>query len=124
METIKVLVGSIESANAFQQDNTQVVEFEGEKLAERTTYGINERSGSLTDTRGTTQTLYKTSDGRYVIHIEQWSKWQGEPNIYSLEEVTAEQLGPNGQYEMLGKEAGFGRPLTLDEALQDDPSWG
>jgi hypothetical protein len=49
--------------------------------------------------------------------VEDWSRWQGEPNTYDLLEVTEADLGPNGRFEALGREAGFGRPLTLDEAL-------
>lgn len=119
METFTVLVGSIEcGSSGQQQDNTRPVEFEAEELATRHAYDVNEKGG-LTDTRGVTQTLYKAADDRFVVHIEEWSKWQGEPTHYSLEQIDAAALGPNGQYEMLGREAGFGRPLTLDEALTD-----
>jgi len=52
-----------------------------------------------------------------VVYVEDWSRWQGEPNHYSLCQVTEADLGVGGRFEALGREAGFGRPLTLDEAL-------
>ncbi|MBI4672789.1 MAG: hypothetical protein HY741_14105 [Chloroflexi bacterium] len=48
-----------------------------------------------------------------------WSHWQGEPNTYALHQITEADLQTGGQYEQLGREAGFGRPLMLDEALTD-----
>ena len=117
METIQLHVGSYSCTSNTEQDNRRPVEFVGEKLATRTEYGTSDRTGGLTDTRGTSWTLYRTQDGRLVVHIEDWSHWQGEPNTYTLVEVTEADLQPNGHFEDLGREAGFGRPLTLDEAL-------
>ena len=91
--------------------NTRPVEFEGENLAERREYEGD-------DTRGTDETLYSTPDGRFIVYEESWSKWQGEYNNYSLHEVHINDLGINGWFEALGRIAGFGRPLTLDEALE------
>lgn len=116
MDTIKVLIGREISGNAIYQDYTRPVEFTGEELARITDYGEG-RSGGITDTRGVTYTLYKAEDGRLLVHIEDWSRWQGEPNDYSLQEVQDADLQPGGEFERLGREAGFGRPLTLDEAL-------
>lgn len=118
METITVRIGSVVGMSGGQtQDNTREVQFVGEKLATRREYGYSEHTGGITDTRGTDETLYRTEDGRLVVYVEDWSKWQGEPNRYSLVEVTEDDLGVNGRFEALGAEAGFGRPLTLDEAL-------
>lgn len=117
METIKVLIGTVESLRSGEsQDLTREVEFEGEELAKYRKYG-DDRNGKPTDTRGVKETLYKAEDGRLIVHIKDWSKWQGEPNTYSFQEVTEADLGPDGQFWQLGAEAGFGRPLTLDEAL-------
>jgi hypothetical protein len=119
MEKVSVLVGSVVAANnGFVQDNTREVEFVGEQLGSRTEYGYSERSGGLTDTRGVTQTLYKTEDGRLIVHVKDWSRWQGEPTTYHLQEVSEADLGVGGDFEALGQECGFGRPLTLEEALQ------
>ena len=115
-KTITVLVGTyIVGSGGIVQDNTREVQFEGEELAKRTEYGFHK--GNITDARGVTETLYRTADGRLVVHIEDWSRWQGEPTTYTLVEVTEEDLQVGGRFEALGQEAGFGRPLTLDEAL-------
>jgi hypothetical protein len=118
MEKVTVQVGSLAVlSNGARQDSRRPVEFVGEQLATRTEYGSGDHG--LTDTRGVTETLYKAEDGRFIVYVEDWSRWQGEPNHYSLREASAEDLGPGGRYEDLGREAGMGRPLTLDEALED-----
>ena len=118
METITVLVGNVVAlSNGQQQDHTREVVFTGEKLGEHAEYGYSDRTGRLTDTRGVTQTLYRAADGRLIVHIEDWSRWQGEPTSYQLREVAETDLQPGGEFELLGAECGFGRPLTLDEGL-------
>jgi hypothetical protein len=118
METITLHVGSIVTGSSGQtNDNRREVQFTSEKLAGRTEYGTG-RDGGITDTRGVTEALYRAEDGRLIVHVESWSRWQGEPNVYSLHEVTEADLQPNGRFELLGAEAGYGRPLTLDEALK------
>jgi len=118
MEKITVRIGSVVGLSSGQtQATTREVEFVGEKLATRREYGYSEHTGGITDTRGVDETLYKTEDGRLVVYVENWSHWQGEPNSYHLVEVSEDDLGVNGRFEALGREAGFGRPLTLDEAL-------
>lgn len=117
MDTIKVHVGTIiGSSSGITQDNRREVQFVGEELATRTEYGHSDKGG-ITDTRGVTETLYRTEDGRLIVHVKDWSHWRGEPNHYSLHEITEADLQPGGQYDGLGTEAGFGRPLTLEEAL-------
>ena len=119
METITVYVGSIVTSNSGQtNDNRKEVQFTGEELASRTEYGYSDRSGGLTDTRGVTETLYRAEGGRLIVHVKDWSRWQGEPNIETLHDVTEADLQPNGRFDALGANAGFGRPLTLDEATQ------
>ena len=118
METQRVLIGSVTSGRGgFTQDNTHAVEFVGEELGKLTIYGVG-RDGGITDTRGVTQTLYRAEDGRLVVHVQEWSHWQEEPTTYTLLAATEADLGPDGAFEDLGYECGFGRPLTLDEALQ------
>ena len=119
MDTITVQVGSVVSGNSGQTNDTRrEVEFVGEELGRRTEYGEG-RGGGITDTRGTTETLYRAEDGRLIVHVNDWSRWQGEPDILSLHHVTETDLQPGGQYELLGAGCGFGRPLTLDEGLSD-----
>ena len=117
METVKLNIGTIQSlSSGGVQDLTRVVEFEAEKLAKYSEFG--DQDGRPTDTRGTRETLYRTADGRLIVHVEDWSHWAGEPTTYSLHEATEADLGPNGKFESLGLEAGMGRPLTLEEALE------
>jgi len=103
-------------SNGAQQDTRRPVTFTGEELGEYQEYGLER--GNLTDTRGTTETLYRAEDGRLIVHSYEWSHWQGEPNTEFLTEVTEEDLRPGGRFEALGAVCGFGRPLTLDEALE------
>ena len=117
MEKITVYVGQVVvMSNGAQQDTRRPVTFEGEKLGEYREYGQG-RDGGPTDTRGTIETLYRASDGRLVVHSNDWSNWQGEPNTETLQEVTPADLQPGGDFEDLGDACGMGRPLTLDEAL-------
>jgi len=117
MDTVKVYIGTEQRLRDGRvNDLTRPVEFVGEERASLSTFGAG-RDGNPTDTRGVTETLYETDDGRLVVYTEDWSHWAGEPNTYTLQEVTEEDLCANGRFEDLGREAGFVGPLTLDEAL-------
>jgi len=121
-EKIRVFVGSIVCGSGGQTNDTRrPVTFEGEKLAELTTYGLG--AGGITDTRGVTETLYRASDGRLIVHVDDWSRWQGEPSVETLHQVTEDDLNVGGKFEELGREAGLGRDLTLDEALSTGDEW-
>ncbi len=75
MDTITVQIGTVNTlSNGRQVDNLRDVRFEAEELASRTEYGFG-HGGILTDTRGTTETLYNTDDGRLVVHVWDWSHW-------------------------------------------------
>ena len=116
MERIEIEIGRTQRASDGSESCTmRTVEFRGEELAKRSVAG--QHKGRPTDTRGTRETLFRTEDGRMLVHVLQWSHWQGEPDIATLQEVSEADLGVNGQFEFLGQQAGFGRPLTLDEAL-------
>jgi hypothetical protein len=118
MESIKLYIGTIQSnSGGIVQDTRRPVEFVGEELACRTEYGTG-RNGGITDTRGVTETLYKTDDGRLIVHVEAWSHWQGEPTTEQLHEVSEADLQAGGRFEALGFEAGFQDALTLDQALE------
>ena len=89
------------------EGSLRLVEFVGEQLATRTVDVGNYESR--------TETLYKTDDGRFVVHVE-------DRVSFVLQEVTEMDLvGLNGRFEDLGREAGLWRPLTLDEALHEAP---
>jgi len=119
MEEITVYVGQVVViSNGAQQDTRRPVKFVGEKLGEHREYKPDKRDPEkLSDTRGITQTLYKAEDGRLIAFVEEWSRWQGEPNEYWLKALDTRDLGPGGDFEALGRACGMGRPLTLDEAL-------
>ena len=117
MESIRIYIGTVQSTNGGRvQDTRRAVEFVGEELASYRELGYG-RDGQLTDTRGVTETLYKTDDGRLIVHIEDWSRWQGEPTTESLHEVEESDLQAGGRFEQLGFEAGYQDALTLDQAL-------
>ena len=117
MAEIKLTVGIIAVAyNGAHIDTRQEVQFEGEKLGEYREAGTG-RDGGITDTRGTVETLYRAAGGRLVVHVWDWSHWQGEPDVETLHEVTEADLQPGGDWELLGAECGFEGSLTIDEAL-------
>jgi len=123
VDTIKLDVGTVTaSTGGITQDLTRAVEFVGEEVASRTEYGLSRKTGAPTDSRGVDETLYRTDDDRLVVHVKDWSHWQSEPTSYSLHEVSEADLQVGGRFEALGAEAGFGRPLTLDEAVSARPS--
>lgn len=117
MDKIVLYVGSRRTTSSgMPVDHTRPVQFEGKKIAQTTDYA---GSTSGHDDRGVTETLYQVSDGRYVVHIENWSRWQGEATTLKLVKATADDLNVSGRFEHLGRKAGFARPLTLDEALHE-----
>jgi hypothetical protein len=118
MDTIKVHVGTVQSnSGGIVQDTRRPVEFVGEELATFTEYGLG-RGGAITDTHGVTETLYRAEDGRLIVHVEDWSRWQGEPSTETLHEVEEADLRAGGRFEQLGFEAGYQDALTLNEALE------
>ena len=119
MESISLQVGSVTTTNGGRvQDTRREVRFVGEPLGERSEMGSG-RDGGPTDTRGTTEALYRAEDGRLVVHVCDWSKWQGEPSTYELVSAQPADFAPLGRFYDLGRECGLeqARPLTLDEAL-------
>lgn len=115
MKEIEVYVGTYADGGTVSHDTRRTVRFTGERLAQYVQYGLY--LGKATDTCGTTQTLYRADDGRLIVHVEDWSKWKGEPTKYSLFAVTEADLKPGGRFELLGREAGFWSTLTLDDVL-------
>jgi hypothetical protein len=117
MEKITLRIGTVQAVSSGQvDDHTKPVEFVGELVYSRTTHGLNSRGTGLSDTRGVTESLYQTEDDRYVVSVEDWSRWQGEPTTRTLHLVEEDDLGVGGRFEALGRDAGLGRPLTIDEA--------
>ena len=118
MQEIKLSVGRISTSRngTINDDGTKEVRFHGEELGSLSIPGYDNHN-QLTDTRGTSQTLYRAKDGRLLVHVHEWSNWQGESTIYTLHLVVEEDLQTEGRFEDLGAVVGYGRELTLDEAL-------
>lgn len=121
VEEIPVNIGELVTSNSGTTNDTrQAVQFTGEKLGEYHEYGTDHH-GNITDTRGTTQTLYRVADGRLIVHRHVWSRWVGEPDSESLYVATEKSLQPGGLYARLGAVCGFGHPMTLEEAIGARP---
>ena len=106
METVKLWIGKVERLrDGRSSDMRRPVEFEGEKLAEVTTY--RQRKSSVTGPRRTTETLYRAEDGRLLVYTQEWSRCYGEAEHHSMQQVMAEHLGPDGRFSALGREAGM-----------------
>lgn len=117
MDMIQVHIGTVQTASGgVVQDTRRPVEFVGDELASWAEYGLG-RGGAITDTRGVTETLYRTEDGRLIVHVDAWSRWQGEPTTETLHEVEEADLRAGGCFEQLGFSAGYQDALMLDEAL-------
>jgi len=112
MSTITLKVGSEVVIDGRTQENLRPVTFEGEEVGSRRWF-TDDRG-----TRGVDETLYRTADGRLVVYVEDWSRWQGESSTYRLVQVQPADLDVGGRFEMLGRACGMARPLTLDEALE------
>ena len=112
MKEITVDIGTFNRMrNGAAQDGRRPVTFVGEFVCNDTTFYGND------DTRGITETLYRVENGSYVVHFEEWSKWQGETDVYELHQVNDTDLDVGGAFESLGRKAGIARNLTLEEAL-------
>ena len=112
MEDIELQIGRIVYGNGWTNNTQQTVKFQGERLGRWMYYDDD-------DTRGVTQTLYRAADGTLVVHIEDWSKWQGEPNHSRLVPIMEDDLQPTGDFRYLGAACGMARPLALEEALAE-----
>jgi hypothetical protein len=118
MEKIAIRIGTIENGRGgIIQSNVRVVEFVGVEVARRRVYGYNYDLGQITDSRGVRETLYRAEDGRYIVHVCEWEEEPSGPTVFWMECVSEEDLALWGRFEALGREAGLGRSLTLDEAL-------
>lgn len=66
----------------------QVIRFSGEEVG---FYRQLHGQFSSGDDRGTDYRLYKTPDGKYRVHIDTWSRWQGEESYAQLLPNNAEE---------------------------------
>lgn len=116
MARITVQIGTEYNINGKLQSDLRPVEFDAEQLAEHS-YFVALEGEPPSDSRGVVETLYRVPDGRLVVYVERWSRWRDEPNTFALRQVAKEDFEVGGEFEALGRKAGLGRPLTLDEAL-------
>lgn len=75
---VEVKVGSWDRDGTF---TGEVVRFTGEEVASYTE--LHGETGSQDD-RGTEYQIYKVGDDAYRVHIETWSRWQGEGSYAQL----------------------------------------
>ncbi len=109
---VEVEVGPYDEGGTFLG---QLVRFTGEEIGSHTDYAEARSS----DDRGTTSTLYRTPDGSYRVHVERWTRWQGESSeahlwpqdedgsFYAVSEAEAREYHPQ-------LFAAIGNPNVLD----------
>ncbi len=94
-----------------EEDGLLPVEFDGSRLGTHTDY-VWDRA------HGVTETLYRTSDGRLVVHLESWTPDTDDHELILIGEADL-QIGE--QFEHLGRHVGYAPALTVDEALALNP---
>jgi len=72
------------------------------------------------DGRTYNQTLYQTDDDRFVVYtiVHYEEKEVGEVDLYTLKEITLQDLQPGGSHEALGHACRMESTLTLDEGIE------
>ena len=111
-----VIGSSTHSSGGHVHQRLRDVEFRAELLG---SYSEPELcSGS--PNRGTVYTLYCTAAEALVVHVTCWTHWQGETETFRLYSVTISDLQIGGEFEDLGNACGYGRPLTLAEAIEQE----
>lgn len=73
-EKVELEVGTTNNRMG-ESDNLKTIRFIGKELA--WIRNLHGQTGSGDD-RGTTYTLYLTQKGKFLLHIDEWSRWQGE----------------------------------------------
>ena len=120
MERMTISVGR-SSGSQFEDDELREVSFIGRVLASKRVF---DEPGQ--DTRGTTRTIYQTAKGQFVLHVEEWSRWQNESSyrwykvyesLEALEKETAEYSDGDAYASLIQeakKEMGEGGATFLD----------
>lgn len=121
MQTVNVVIGSAivvmgMGADDFAPpevvDDRQRVEFEAEIIGQYNRLTDEESLDRLCET------LYRTADGRLIVHSADLPTWATDRRgRWTLREIREADLRPGGRFQALGARCGYGRPLTLDEAL-------
>lgn len=114
MRLTRVWVGTVVNTG-LQHDNRRPVEFFGDELASVTFLSFQD--GVMCENRGMTQTLYRIPGDRLVVYVEEWSKIEGEESLYTLVEVTKDELKGAEWSELLAYKAGILPPLSVDDVV-------
>jgi len=110
MAKVTVYIGRKDPNEA--SDTRQKVEFEAEVLGEHIEHNVKRDLCGHAGSAGRMETLYRTADGRFMVHVHEWGDRPGDPSVESLHEVTEADLLPGGRFALLGAECGFGRSPT------------
>lgn len=103
--------------NAPRPGARQALTFAGEPLGTYRALGPDPRDPErLTTTRGAVQTLYRTDKGVLLVHVAQWSHWQGEPNTETVYRLAESDLQPGGAFYELGRACGLAPTLETLKA--------
>ena len=78
MKTQQIWVGRMGAKNGFDNSDFVVVEFTGEQL------GYWRHSEDVWGNRGADYRIFSTEDGRILIHLIHWSRWQGEDTFANI----------------------------------------
>ena len=107
MATIRIWSGSRRVVCGEDYEFVKYEEFEGETLG---------ACWEEENNRGTQTTFYQTNDGRIVVHVVRWSRWEGEAT-HAYIHVFPSLDGVNGAAAMFWWElenAGIIPPRTVE----------
>ncbi len=76
MERVSIEVGR-SSGSQFEDDELREISFIGRVLASKKVF---EEPGQ--DSRGATRTIYATAKGKFLLYVEEWTRWQNETSHY------------------------------------------
>ncbi len=76
MEKTTIEVGR-SSGSQFEDDELRKISFIGRVLASKKVF---EEPGQ--DSRGITRTIYQTAHGKFLLYVEEWTRWQNEVSKY------------------------------------------
>lgn len=104
-------------------DYRRIYRFTGRQIA----FIRNYDGARSKDDRGTDKTLYQINQDKYLVLIEEWSRWEGESNYYRFycEDLELEPNAPtviSGQkvaerFPDLANDAGLEFPIDLDDVM-------
>jgi len=120
LENIEVKVGT----HGATGDYRRVYRFRGRQVA----FTRNYDAARSRDDRGTDKRLYQVGEDKYVVLVEDWSRWQGESDFALFHSEDPESQGPTvisgrevaDKFPDLANEAGLECPIELDLSAEQD----